>query len=108
VILDLGGGRYAFDAHLQPGTIRVKPGDRVRTGQILDLVGNSGNSTEPHLHFHLPDGNPPCTTRSSWPAVAARSPWDATARARERGGGRCRWPTCWCGFPGKPGVKPPG
>jgi hypothetical protein len=59
VILDLGGGRYAFYAHLQPGSLRVKPGDRVRTGQVLGLVGTSGNSTEPHLHFHLTDGNSP-------------------------------------------------
>lgn len=59
VILDLGEGRYAFYAHLQPGSLRVKPGDRVRTGQVIGLVGNSGNSTEPHLHFHLTDGNSP-------------------------------------------------
>ena len=59
VILDLGGGRYAFYAHLQPGSVRVKSGDRVRRGQVLGLVGNSGNSTEPHLHFHLSDGNSP-------------------------------------------------
>lgn len=49
VILDLGAGRYACYAHLQPGSIRVKPGDRVRTGQVLGLVGNSGNSTEPRF-----------------------------------------------------------
>jgi murein DD-endopeptidase MepM/ murein hydrolase activator NlpD len=59
VILDLGDGRFAFYAHLQPGSLRVNPGDRVRTGQVLGLVGNSGNSTEPHLHFHLSDGNSP-------------------------------------------------
>ncbi len=59
VILDLGSGRYAFYAHLQPGSIRVKVGDRVRRGQVLGLVGNSGNSTEPHLHFHVSDGNSP-------------------------------------------------
>lgn len=59
VILDLGGGRYAFYAHLQPGSLRVRIGDRVRTGQVVGLVGNSGNSTEPHLHFHLSDGNSP-------------------------------------------------
>jgi hypothetical protein len=59
VILDLGGGRYAFYAHLQPGSLRVKKGDRVRRGQVLGLVGNSGNSTEPHLHFHLSDGTSP-------------------------------------------------
>jgi murein DD-endopeptidase len=59
VILDLGGGRYAFYAHLRPGTLRVRMGDRVRRGQVLGLVGNSGNSTEPHLHFHLADANSP-------------------------------------------------
>ncbi len=59
VILDIGGGSYAFYAHLQPGKIRVKMGDRVRTGQALALLGNSGNSTEPHLHFHVCDANSP-------------------------------------------------
>lgn len=56
VILDIGKGRYAFYAHLQPGSLRVKPRDKVRRGQVVGLVGNTGNSTEPHLHFHLADG----------------------------------------------------
>lgn len=55
VLLNLGGGAYAFYAHLQPGSLRVKRGDRVRRGQVLALVGNTGNSTEPHLHFHVGD-----------------------------------------------------
>jgi hypothetical protein len=59
VILDIGQGRYAFYAHLKPGSLRVRPGDRVRKGQVLGLVGNSGNSTEPHLHFHVSDGTSP-------------------------------------------------
>jgi hypothetical protein len=59
VILDIGQGRYAFYAHLKPGSLRVRPGDRIRKGQVLGLVGNSGNSTEPHLHFHLMDGTSP-------------------------------------------------
>ena len=59
VILDLGYQRYAFYAHLQPGKIQVKVGDKVRRGQVLGLVGNSGNSTEPHLHFHISDANSP-------------------------------------------------
>lgn len=59
VILDIGQGRYAFYAHLKPGSLRVRPGDRVRKGQVIGLVGNSGNSTEPHLHFHLADGTSP-------------------------------------------------
>ena len=53
VLLDLGRGRYALYGHLQPHHLRVKPGDRVKTGQVLGLVGNSGNSSLPHLHFHI-------------------------------------------------------
>lgn len=53
VALDLGEGRFAMYAHLQPGSLRVKAGDRVKAGQVLGLVGNSGNSSEPHLHFHV-------------------------------------------------------
>ncbi|MGH9943007.1 MAG: M23 family metallopeptidase, partial [Pyrinomonadaceae bacterium] len=59
VILDLNNSRFAFYAHLQPGSLRVKLGDKVRRGQVLGLVGNSGNSTEPHLHFHLSNANSP-------------------------------------------------
>jgi hypothetical protein len=59
VILDIGGGHYAFYAHFQPGSLRVKLGDKVRRGQVIALVGNSGNSTEPHLHFHIENGNSP-------------------------------------------------
>ena len=43
-------------AHLQPGTLRVKAGDRVKAGQTLGLLGNSGSSTEPHLHFQVMNG----------------------------------------------------
>jgi hypothetical protein len=53
VVLDLGAERYALYAHLQPGSIRVHPGDTVKRGQTLGLVGNSGNSVAPHLHFHV-------------------------------------------------------
>ncbi|HEY2393895.1 MAG TPA: M23 family metallopeptidase [Candidatus Angelobacter sp.] len=59
VIIDLGHSRYAFYAHLQPGSLKVKLGDHVKRGQVLGLVGNSGNSTEPHLHFHVSNGNSP-------------------------------------------------
>jgi murein DD-endopeptidase MepM/ murein hydrolase activator NlpD len=56
VMLALGNGRFAFYAHLQPGSFRVKPGDHVRRGQLLGLLGNSGNSDFAHLHFHITDG----------------------------------------------------
>jgi murein DD-endopeptidase MepM/ murein hydrolase activator NlpD len=58
IVLDIGNRLSAFYAHLQPGSLLVKKGDRVRRGQPLGLVGNSGNSSEPHLHFHLAEGNP--------------------------------------------------
>ena len=53
VIMDIGDGFYAFYAHMQPGTLRVKVGDKVRRGQVLGLLGNTGNSSEPHLHFDI-------------------------------------------------------
>jgi Peptidase family M23 len=53
VVLDLGENHYAVYAHLQPGKIRVRPGDTVKRGQVLGLVGNTGNSVAPHLHFHV-------------------------------------------------------
>jgi hypothetical protein len=59
VNLDLGGGVYAMYAHLQPGSIRVKVGDHVTPGQVIGLVGNTGNSSEPHLHFQLMNHNSP-------------------------------------------------
>jgi murein DD-endopeptidase len=57
IALDIGGGRYVFYAHFQPGSLRVKVGDRVRAGQILGLVGMAGSAVNPHLHFHV--GNTP-------------------------------------------------
>jgi murein DD-endopeptidase MepM/ murein hydrolase activator NlpD len=59
VILDVGEGRYVFYAHLIPGSLRVAVGDRVHKGDVLGLVGNSGNSTEPHLHIHVADASSP-------------------------------------------------
>jgi hypothetical protein len=65
VILDLGDGTYALYAHLRRGSLTVRPGDRVRTGQLLGRCGNSGNSTEPHLHFQLMDGACPDTAHGT-------------------------------------------
>jgi murein DD-endopeptidase MepM/ murein hydrolase activator NlpD len=59
VILDLGRGQFAVYAHLQPGSLKVKFGDHVNAGQLLALLGNSGNSDAPHLHFQLTDANSP-------------------------------------------------
>ena len=59
LILDLGQSRFAVYAHLQPGSFKVKLGDTVKPGQVLALLGNSGNSDAPHLHFHLVDAIAP-------------------------------------------------
>lgn len=55
ITLDLGDGQFAFYAHLQPGSVRVKEGDRVKRGQPLGRIGNSGDSREPHVHFEVSD-----------------------------------------------------
>lgn len=50
-----GDAAVAFYAHLREGSLAIRPRDRVRAGDLLGRVGNSGNSTMPHLHFHLMD-----------------------------------------------------
>lgn len=53
VIIDIGNDLYAFYGHLIPNSLKVKTGDIVKKGQVIGLLGNSGNSDAPHLHFHL-------------------------------------------------------
>jgi hypothetical protein len=56
VVQDLGGGRYAFYAHLQSNNpLNLAVGQRLRRGQVIGKLGNSGNSDAPHLHFHVMD-----------------------------------------------------
>jgi murein DD-endopeptidase MepM/ murein hydrolase activator NlpD len=55
VILDLGSGVYAVYAHLQKNSVVVEVGQHVKRGQLLGKLGNSGNTSAPHLHFHLVD-----------------------------------------------------
>ncbi|MEM8932175.1 MAG: M23 family metallopeptidase [Acidobacteriota bacterium] len=64
VILEHPGGEYSHYLHLQPGSVTVEPGQRVRRGQPLGTLGHSGNSTEPHLHFHVTDSPDLVTGRS--------------------------------------------
>jgi hypothetical protein len=54
-ILDIGGGAYALYAHMQPGSVTVRAGDRVRRGDRIGDVGNTGNTQAPHLHFQMMD-----------------------------------------------------
>jgi murein DD-endopeptidase MepM/ murein hydrolase activator NlpD len=53
IIIDHGNNQFGYYAHLKPFTVTVKPGARVSAGDVLGEVGNSGDSTEPHLHFHV-------------------------------------------------------
>jgi hypothetical protein len=68
VVIDHGNGEFSMLAHLQPKSVRVKTGDRVKAGDVLGLCGNSGNTTEPHLHYHLQDG-PDMGTAEGLPAA---------------------------------------
>ena len=65
VVLDLGDGRFALYAHLKPGSVLVSQGQLVRRGQVLGLVGTSGNSSEPHLHFQVTDGPSPSASNGA-------------------------------------------
>jgi murein DD-endopeptidase MepM/ murein hydrolase activator NlpD len=53
VIIKTATGEFAFFAHFKQHSIVVKQGQKVTTGSLLGLCGNSGNSSEAHLHFHL-------------------------------------------------------
>lgn len=91
VILDLGEGRYAVYAHMQPGSLRVHRGDRVKRGQVLGLVGNTGNSLAPHLHFHVMDGPLPLASNGlpyeidSFEVTGATGGTEAFDEAEEKG-----------------------
>lgn len=55
VTIDMGHGLYVFYAHLGKGTVRVHRGDRVKAGEVIGELGNSGNTSAPHLHIHVMD-----------------------------------------------------
>jgi murein DD-endopeptidase MepM/ murein hydrolase activator NlpD len=57
VIVKHPNGEYSFYLHLKRGSVSIKPGEFVKQGQLLAELGSSGNSTEPHLHFHLATGS---------------------------------------------------
>ena len=68
VIIDIGNGKYACYGHLIPGSLRVKTGDHVTEGQVLGLMGSSGNSDLPHLHFQVSD-SPSFLSAEGYPHV---------------------------------------
>jgi Peptidase family M23 len=59
VVLDIGNGAFALYAHMQPGSVKVAAGAMVKVGDLLGKVGNTGNTSAPHLHFHVMDGPSP-------------------------------------------------
>ncbi len=59
VVLDLGKGNFALYGHLQPKSISVKVGQRIKAGKVIGLLGNSGNSDAPHLHLHIANAKSP-------------------------------------------------
>jgi hypothetical protein len=63
VVLDVGNGFFVNYAHMQPGSIRPKIGDKVTRGDVIGLVGNTGNSVAPHLHVHVMDGPSPLASQ---------------------------------------------
>jgi Peptidase family M23 len=56
VIVDHGNSEYSVMMHMQPGSVTVKVGDRVATGQVIGRLGNSGDATGPHVHYQLQSG----------------------------------------------------
>ena len=56
VVIDHQNGELSLVAHMQQGSVRVRAGDRVTRGQVIGLLGNSGNSSGPHVHYQLMSG----------------------------------------------------
>jgi murein DD-endopeptidase MepM/ murein hydrolase activator NlpD len=62
IVARLDDGLYMLYGHLKAGSVTVKEGEKVKRGERLGLVGNSGNTSAPHLHFHVMDGPSPLTS----------------------------------------------
>jgi hypothetical protein len=69
VVIDIGNNKYACYVHTIPGSIRVKRGDTVKEGQVIALLGNSGQSDIPHLHFEVVTGKPIIMGGEGYPFV---------------------------------------
>jgi murein DD-endopeptidase MepM/ murein hydrolase activator NlpD len=98
VIIDLGEHRYAFYGHLKLGSLRVRAGDRVNRGDVIGLLGNSGNSTGPHLHFHVSDRNHPLAAEGlpyaidSWEWKRGPGRWERQVNELPSLNSRARFP----------------
>ena len=97
IVLEIGERRYAVLAHLQQGSTRVREGERVRRGQHIAAIGDSGNSLAPHLHFQVQDRPEPDEQVRTVPyPLSRRCPDQRWTRVDARG---CR-PSAW-------GPRPP-
>lgn len=63
IVIEHPSEEYSFYAHLILNSLKVKVGEKVKQGQVIGLLGNSGNSSAPHLHFQLMQGSDPLTAR---------------------------------------------
>ena len=63
IIMKYSKNVYALFAHMQKNSIEVKPGEKIKKGQVLGKIGHSGNSTAPHLHFQLMDNADPIESK---------------------------------------------
>jgi murein DD-endopeptidase MepM/ murein hydrolase activator NlpD len=87
LVLSVGdGGPFVLLGHLKKGSLRVKPGDVVREGDLLAEAGNSGNSIEPHLHMHVMDRED--ASDQGVVGLPARLEDYLSLSSRARGGGR--------------------
>ncbi len=53
VIIKTANNEHLVLCHFKQHTIKVTEGQKIKQGEVLGLCGNSGNSTEPHIHFHI-------------------------------------------------------
>ena len=73
VVVQIAPRRYAFYAHMRPGTVKVRVGEIVHVGDPIGNVGNTGSSAEPHLHFHI-DDEPSFLAGNGMPYVFTQGP----------------------------------
>jgi hypothetical protein len=82
VILELAGvGGFVLLAHLRAGSVRVREGALVEAGEVLGDCGNSGNSTQPHVHLQVMDAADPYTAHGVPMAFRAYRAWRRHAAA---------------------------
>jgi peptidase M23-like protein len=99
------GGPFVVLAHLRQGSLRVRIGDRVTRGRQVAACGNSGNSTQPHLHVQVMDSLDLLTARGlplmfrdyvAWPSGGSRPTWVGRGvpgyRQQVAPDGSARWP----------------